>query len=63
MSKELEKNWNFCDFKANSREQMLKEKKKVGHKCCEAASCNNRSNTRPDLSFPEFPLNKETRKT
>ncbi|CAB4037260.1 Craniofacial development 2, partial [Paramuricea clavata] len=30
-------------------------KKKMGHKCCAAASCNFRSDNRPDLSFHEFP--------
>ena len=63
MFEELGKNWNVCKFKAACQEQMLKKKKKVGHKCCAAANCNNRSNNRPDLSFHEFPLDKQRRKT
>ena len=31
------------------------KKRKIGHKCCAAASCSNRSDNHPDLSFHEFP--------
>ena len=42
ISEKLRQNWNVCQFKATGPEQMLKKKKKkVGHKCCAAANCNN----------------------
>ena len=63
MSEELGKSWNVCKFRATCPEQMSKKRKKVGHKCCAAANCNNRSNNRPDLSFHEFPSDKQRRKT
>ena len=63
ISEELGQNWNVCQFRANCPEQMLKKRKKVGHKCCAAANCNNRSDNRPDLSFHEFPSDKQRRKT
>ena len=44
-SEELGQNWNVCQFRANCPEQVLKKRKKVGHKCCAAANCNNRSDT------------------
>ena len=40
ISEELIKNCNVCKFRATCPEQMLKKRKKVGHKCCAAANCN-----------------------
>ena len=62
-SEELGKNWNVCKFRATCPDQMLKKRKKVGHKSCAAANCNNRSDNRPHLSFHEFPSDKQRRKT
>ena len=42
---------------------MVKKGKKVGHECCAAENCNNLSDNRPDLSFHEFPSDKQRRKT
>ena len=63
MWEELGQNWNVCKFRATCPDQMAKKRKKVGHKCCAAANCNNRSDNRPDLSYHEFPSDKERRKT
>ena len=54
---------DVCKFKATSPDQTIKKMKKVGHKCCAAANCNNRSDNTPDLSFHEFPSDKQRRKT
>ena len=45
-----------------SVENVEKQRKKYGHKCCGAAKCNNRSDNRPDLSFHAFPKDLKTRK-
>ena len=63
ISKELGKSWNVCKFRATCLEQMLKKGKNVGHECCATQNCNNRSDNRPDLSFHEFPSDKQGRKT
>ena len=42
-------------FKATSAVQIVSKEKKIGHKCCAAANCSNRSEKRPDLSFRAFP--------
>ena len=63
ISEQLGKNWDVCKFRATCPEQMVKKRKKVGHKCCAAANCNNRSDNRPDLSFHEFPSDKQRKKT
>ena len=63
ISKELGKSWNVCKFRATCPEQMLKKGKNVGHECSAAQNCNNRSDNRPDLSFHEFPSDKQGRKT
>ena len=63
ISKELGKSWNVCKFRATCPEQMLKKGKNVGHECCATQNCNNRSDNRPDLSFHEFPSDKQRRKT
>ena len=63
ISKELRKSWNVCKFKATCPEQMLKKGKNVGHEYCATQNCNNRSDNRPDLSFHEFPSDKQGRKT
>ena len=63
ISENVGKNWNACKFRATDPEKMLKKRKKVGHKCCAAANCNNRSENRPDLSFHEFPSDKQRKKT
>ena len=49
-------------FIATLAGQIMKKEKKMGHKCCAAANCNNRSENRPDLSFHEFPLDTQQRK-
>ena len=54
ISKELGKNWDVYKFRATCSEQMLKKRKKVGHKCCTATNCNNQSDNRPDLSSTSF---------
>ena len=43
ISEELGKSWNVCKFGATCPEQMLKKGKKVGHECCAAENCNDRS--------------------
>ena len=63
ISKEFGKSWNVCKFKATCPEQMLKKGKNVGHEYCATQNCNNRSDNRPDLSFHEFPSDKQGRKT
>ena len=63
ISEQLGKNWDVCKFRATCPEQMVKKRNKVGHKCCAAANCNNRSDNRPDLSFHEFPSDKHRKKT
>ena len=59
----LGKSWNVCKFKATCPEQMLKKGKNVGREYCATQNCNNRSDNRPDLSFHEFPSDKQGRKT
>ena len=63
ISEELGKSWNVCKFKGICPEQMLKKGKKAGQECCAAENCNNRSDHRPDLSFHEFPSDRQGRKT
>ena len=38
-------------------------KKQLSHKCCAAALCNNRSDSRKDLVFHSFPKDQILRKT
>ena len=38
------------------------KKRKIGHKCCAAASCSNRSDNHPDLSFHKFPKDDDLHK-
>ena len=63
MTDELGEQSDPCMFNASTQEETVKKKKKIGHKCCAAAMCNNRSDNRPDLSFHEFPSDKQRRKT
>ena len=63
ISEELGNSWNVCMFRATCPEQMTRKRKKVGHECCAAEICNNLSDNRPDLSFHEFPSDKQRRKT
>ena len=52
----------MADGTGESHESFEKKRKRSGHKSCAAAECNNRSDNRPDLSYPAFPLDVETRK-
>ena len=63
ISEELGNSWNVRMFRATCLEQMMRKGKKVGHECCTAENCNNLSDNRPDLSFHEFPSDKQRRKT
>ena len=55
MSDKTNKSGVVGKFKATSAVQIVSKEKKIGHKCCAAANCNNRSENRPDLSFHAFP--------
>ncbi|XP_028515121.1 uncharacterized protein LOC110239882 [Exaiptasia diaphana] len=50
------------EFNQSFSGNVAQKKRKIGHKCCAASKCNNRSDNRPDLSFHSFPKDDEVRK-
>ena len=54
MSEKTNKNGLVGKFKATSAVQIVSKDKRINHKCCTTANCNNQSENRPDLLFRAF---------